>query len=58
MKDFIEKVLHQKVRIRRYDTCQILPLFLRNYFEFYQMEILNQFFILAEAKENISLSSL
>ena len=58
MKDFIEKVLHQKVRIRHCDTYQILPLILRKCFEFYQMEILNQFFILAEAKENISLSSL
>ena len=58
MKDFIEKVLHQKVRIRHCDTYQSLPLILRKCFEFYQMEILNQFFILAEAKENISLSSL
>ena len=58
MKEFIERILHQNAEITHCNALQPLPLILRTGYEFYQMRILDQDLILAEPKENVSLSAL
>lgn len=58
MKEFIERTLQQKVEINHCGKMKMLPLILQNSYEFYQLQILGQSFILAEPRENISLVSL
>jgi hypothetical protein len=55
LKEFIEKTLHQKIELERYDKLGKLPLVLRANFELYDMEINGQHCILARPKEDIGL---
>ncbi len=55
MKEFIENTLHQKIEITPYRKIKIFPLVLRVNYEFYQMEIMNQYCMLAKPKDNTGL---
>jgi hypothetical protein len=58
LKEFIEKTLHQKIELERYDKSEQLPLILRVNYDFYDMEINGQHCLLTRPKEDTGLVEL
>ena len=57
MKDFIEKVLHQKINIAEYEETKELPLIFTGSYKLYSLEVFNQSCIVAELISDIGLAS-
>ena len=57
MKDFIEKVLHQKINIADYKETKELPLIFTGSYKLYSLEVFNQSCIVAELISDIGLAS-
>jgi hypothetical protein len=58
LKEFIEKTLHQKIGLERYDKLEQLPLMLRANYDLYDMEINGQHCLLARPKKDTGLVEL
>jgi hypothetical protein len=58
LKEFIEKTLHRKIELERYDKLEQLPLMLRANYDLYDMEINGQHCLLARPKEGAGLVEL
>jgi hypothetical protein len=58
LKTFIEKTLHQKIELEKFDKSGQLPLALKANYEFFDMEIAGQHCLLARPKEDIGLVNL
>jgi hypothetical protein len=58
LKEFIEKTLHQKIELERYDKLEQLPLILRTNYDLYDMEINGLHCLLARPKEGTGLVEL
>lgn len=58
MKEFIEKTLHQKIELERYDKLEQFPLMLRANYDLYDMEINGQHCLLARPKKDTGLVEL
>ena len=58
MKAFIEKTLHQKIKLEKYNELEKLPLTFRANYDFYRMEIGGTHCLLARPKEETGLAVL
>lgn len=58
MKEFIEKILHQKIEISEFDNSGNLPLVLKGSFYLYSMDINGHSFLLAKPREEQKLAVL
>lgn len=58
MKTFIERVLHQKIGLEKYDELERLPLIIQTNYDLYKMEIGGKYCLLASPKEKIGLAVL
>jgi hypothetical protein len=58
LKEFIEKTLHQKIELERYDKLEQFPLMLRVNYDLYDMEINGQHCLLARPKKDTGLVEL